>query len=198
MKKIVVLLAIASLILLFIPSCGANVSVTPTEIYLTIDDEYIEGNTSKKITVVNNYYHDVSVGTWMEHPDIIEWMRANRTLIENISWITIEPSQAIIPSNSSASFYIQFNIPNETKNQTYDKHWEIWAAVKISSASENVSSSFKEGYLVRVYVDAPTMPEEPSSHLDQIFYDTLLAIGVAIILTIVFFFFRERKKRRNK
>jgi len=194
----VVLLTIASLILLFISSCGANVSVTPTEIYLTIDDTYIEGNTSKKITVTNAYSHDVSVRAWVEHPDIIEWMRANRTLIENISWITIEPSQATISSNTSADFYIHFNIPNETKNQTYDKHWESWAAVKVSSAAENASSSFKEGYLIRVYADSPPIPEEPSSFPEQLLYDTLIAIGVAIILTIAFFFFRERKKRRNE
>lgn len=133
----------------------------------------------------------------MEHPDIIEWMRPNRTLIENISWITIEPSQAIISPGASADFYIYFNMPNETKNQTYDKHWESWAAVKVDGTG-NSSSSFKQGYNIRVYVDAPPMPEEPSSSLDQIFYDTLFAIGIAVIFTILFFVFRERKKRRNE
>jgi len=194
MKKTVILLTTFLLTILFISSCKANVVVSPTEIYLTTDGEYLDGNTSRKITVTNNYYHDISVGTKMENPDIIEWMRANRTLIDNISWITMEPSQAVVPPNSSANFYIQLNIPNEIKNQTYDEHWEIWAAVKINSASED-ASSFKEGYLVRIYIDAPSEPEGPSSSLDQIFYDTLFAICVAVILTIAFFYFRQRKKR---
>jgi len=176
----------------------ADVFVSPAEISISIEDDFIDGNTSKKITVTNRYSHNISVKAWMIHPDITEWMRQNRTFIENLSWITIEPSQRVIPANSSAKFYIHLAIPNETKNQTYDKHWEIWAALKMGDASGSNTAIFGEGYLVRVYVDAPSMPEEPSSSLDQIFYDTLLAIGVALILTVIFFFFRERKKRRNE
>ncbi len=198
MKNKAILVVMFLLAIPFISSsCDANVSVTPTEIYLNISDIYVWGNTSRKITVINDNSYNISVKSWMNHPDIIEWMRPNRTLIENISWITIEPSQAIIPANSSRDFYIYFDIPNETKNQTYDKHWEIWAAVK-AEGTGNFSSSFNKGYLVRVYVDIPPLPEEPSSSLDQIFYDTLFAIGVAVILTIAFFFFRERKKRKKE
>jgi len=176
----------------------ADVFVSPAEISISMEDDFIDGNTSKKITVTNRNSHNISVKAWMMHPDITEWMRPNRTFIENLSWITIEPSQAIVPSNTSADFYIHFNVPNETKNQTYDKHWEIWAALKMGDASGSNTAIFGEGYLVRVYVDAPPMPEEPPSSLDQIVYDTLFAIGVAIILTVIFFFFRERKKRRNE
>jgi len=200
MKRIFIISLIA-LFLLFSSSSiisKADVFVSPAEISIAIEDDFIDGNTSKKITVTNRHSHNISVKAWMMHPDITEWMRQNRTFIENLSWITIEPSQRVIPANSSAKFYIHLAIPNETKNQTYDKHWESWAAIKVDSASGNSSSSFKKGYLVRVYVDAPPMPEEPSSFPEQLLYDTLLAIGVAVILTILFFFFRERKKRRNE
>lgn len=196
-NKVIFFIITLLLILPIFSTCKANVVVSPTEIYFNIDDSYNEGNTSK-ITITNSYSHDISARLWVEHPDIIEWMRPNRTLIENLSWFTIEPSQATIPSDSSADFYIYFNIPNEIKNQTYDEHWESWAAVKIDSASENASSSFKQGYLVRIYVDAPPMPEEPSSSLDHIFYDTLIAIVIAIVLTLSFYIFKRRKKRWNQ
>jgi len=93
-----------------------------------MEDDIIEGNTTKKITVTNKNSYNISVRAWMIHPDVIEWIRPNRTLIDNISWITIKPEKTIIPSYSTSSFYIYISIPNEFKNQIYDKKWEIWAA----------------------------------------------------------------------
>lgn len=186
---------LVSVILLFflvmVPISKADVAVSPTELYLTMTDTYIEGNTTKKITVTNHYSHDISVKAWMMHPDITEWMRSNRTFIENISWITIEPSELSIPSGTSANFYIYLTIPNETKNQTYDEHWETWAALKI------VNASLKEGYLVRVYIDTPKPPTEPSGTLFPIFYVTSIAAIVVVLITITLYFYIE-KRRKNK
>jgi len=164
-----------------------------------MEDGYIDGNTTTKITVTNSYSYNISVKAWMIHPDIIEWMRPNRTLIENISWITIKPSRRVIPAKSNGKFYIHLSIPNETRNQTIDKHWETWAAFKINSASENSSSSFNQGYLVRVYVDTPKQPTEPEpspSQPERIFYDTLIAIVIAIIITTIFFIYMVKKRRQ--
>jgi len=201
MKNTVTFISIILLLfLLIIPISGANVFVSPSSMYVTMTDTYTEGNTSKKITVTNQNSYDILVNAWMSHPDIIEWMRPNRTLIDNLSWITIEPSELVIPSNSSSYFYIYFAIPdNETKNETYDKHWEVWAALKINPVSENISSSFKQGYLVRVYIDTPEQPTEPEpspSQPRQIFYDTLIAIIIAIIFTIILFYFRKKRKKQ--
>jgi hypothetical protein len=186
---------LVSVILLFflvmVPISKADVTVSPTELYLTMTDTYIEGNTTKKITVTNHYSHDISVKVWMMHPDITEWMRANRTLIENISWITIEPSELSVPSDTSANFYIYLTIPNETKNQTYYEHWETWAALKI------VNASLKEGYLVRVYIDTPKPPTEPSGTLFPIFYVTSIAAIAVVLITITLYFYIE-KRRKNK
>lgn len=186
---------LVSVILLFflvmVPISKADVTVSPTELYLTMTDTYIEGNTTKKITVTNHYSHDISVKAWMMHPDITEWMRANRTLIENISWITIEPSELSVPSDTSANFYIYLTIPNETKNQTYYEHWETWAALKI------VNASLKEGYLVRVYIDTPKPPTEPSGTLFPIFYVTSIAAIAVVLITITLYFYIE-KRRKNK
>jgi hypothetical protein len=186
---------LVSVILLFflvmVPISKADVAVSPTELYLTMTDTYIEGNTTKKITVTNHYSHDISVKVWMMHPDITEWMRPNRTFIENISWITIEPSELSVPSDTSANFYIYLTIPNETKNQTYYEHWETWAALKI------VNASLKEGYLVRVYIDTPKPPTEPSGTLFPIFYVTSIAAIAVVLITITLYFYIE-KRRKNK
>jgi P pilus assembly chaperone PapD len=186
---------LVSVILLFflvmVPISKADVTVSPTELYLTMTDTYIEGNTTKKITVTNHYSHDISVKVWMMHPDITEWMRPNRTFIENISWITIEPSELSVPSDTSANFYIYLTIPNETKNQTYYEHWETWAALKI------VNASLKEGYLVRVYIDTPKPPTEPSGTLFPIFYVTSIAAIAVVLITITLYFYIE-KRRKNK
>lgn len=203
MKNTLALVGLILLLLLALsPISKANVIVSPAEISLTMIDTYIEGNTSKKITVKNHYYHNISVSAWMMHPDITEWMRPNRTFIENLSWITIEPPQLIISSNSNAYLYIYFNIPNETKNQTYDKHWEIWAALKINDASENSSSSLKEGYLVRIYVDTPMQPTTEQdgalSLQEQLMYSTLIAVIIALVLTIIIYLYRGKKKNQEE
>ena len=192
MKNTATLVSVILLFFLVMVSISkADVAVSPAELYLTMTDTYFEGNTTKKITVTNHYSHSISVKAWMMHPDITEWMRPNRTLIENISWVTIEPSKLTIPSNTSANFYVYLAIPNETKNQTYDEHWETWAALKI------VNASLKEGYLVRVYIDTPKPPTEPSGTLFPIFYVTSIAAIAVVLLTITLYFYRE-KRRKNK
>jgi len=179
------------------PIATAAIFVSPAEIWVSMDDGFIDGNTSKIITVKNTYAYNVSVKAWMLHPDIVEWMRPNKTLIDNISWISLEPSRVIIPANGQAQFYIAIHIPNESKNQTYDQHWETRAALKIDAVSANHSTMVKEGYLVRVYVDTPKPPTEPSGTLFPIFYVTSIAAIAVVLLTIILYFYRE-KRRKNK
>lgn len=201
MKNTVVLVGVMLLFLLsMIPTGQANVVISPTEIYITMTDEYIVGNTSKKITVTNHNSHNVSVNVWMKHPDPVDWMRSGRTFMEDLQWITIYPSKLIITPNNVADFYIHFSIPNETKNQTYDKHWESWAALKIEDTSENSSSSFKEGYLVRIYVDTPLPPAEPDDSAlfpEKLLYDTLIAFSIAVVITLIYYFYRGKKKNKK-
>jgi hypothetical protein len=180
-----------------IPICHANVVVSPAEIYITMIDEYVDGNTSKKIFVTNHNSYNVSVTAWMTHPDPAEWIRSGRTFIDNLGWITINPSKLIIPADSFAYFYIDVSIPIENKNESYDKHWESWATLKIEDASGNASSSFKEGYLVRIYVDTPQPPDEPDDSplfSEQLLYDTIIAFSVAVIITLIYFYYRRKKK----
>ena len=198
MKNEIALIGVILLLFLFLsPICEANVFVSPSSMSITMTDTYVEGNTSEKITVTNRYSYNISVSAWMMQPDIVEWMRPNRTLIDNISWISIDPSNLLIPSGRSACFYIYLTIPDEARNQTYDKHWEVWAALMINSASENVSSSFKQGYNVRVYVDTPVqpiVPDEPQSPGELIYY-AVIAFVIVILLIVIFYFYLIYKKR---
>ena len=183
--------------MVFIPLCKSDIVVSPAEISLVIDDMFIGGNTTKKITVTNLYSYNISVKAWMVNPDIIEWMRPNRTFIDNITWIKVEPSDMIVPSNSTADFYIYLSVPNETKNQTYDKHWETWAAFKIDAVPGEVSSIFKEGYWVRVYVDTPREPVVSDNlmlFLSKFLFYILLVVIVAVLLIVVLY----RRKKKNK
>jgi len=194
-------LVIISIVLLtgffLFPVATASIFVSPAEIWVSMNDGFIDGNTSKIITVKNTYAYNVSVRAWMLHPDIVEWMRPNKTLIDNISWISLEPSHVVIPANGQAQFYIAIHIPNESKNQTYDQHWETRAALKIDAVSDNHSNMIKEGYLVRVYVDTPKSPTEPSDPTSS-FYPLLLfnifiaIIGIAVI-TLILYLHRKRK-----
>jgi len=198
MKNKATLVSIVLLLLVIMPMCKAEVVVSPAEIFITMEDVFIEGNTTERIIVRNNFPYDISVDAWMMHPDIEAWMVANKTHIDNISWITIEPSEAVIPSNSSYHFYIYFaSLDDETKNQTLGKHWEVWAALKINSASENSSSSLKQGYLVRVFVDTPSETSPDQGGLDQIFYDTLIAVVIAIVVTLSFYYYRLKKRKQQ-
>jgi hypothetical protein len=200
MGKTVALFGIILFLSLFIvPVCEANVVVSPAEIHIIMKDEFIEGSTYKTVTVTNRYTFNVSVNVWMSHPDILEWMRPNRTLIDNLSWISIEPSSVIIPYNESAVFYINFSIQNESiKNQSYDKNWEIWAAFKINAASGS-SSSLKEGYLVRVYVDTPkTLTEPDGSLFIEEIVTYILILVIIIVLVVVIFYLFSRKKGEQK
>ncbi len=182
---------------LFSTVATASVFVSPAEMWVSMENGFIDGTTGKIITVKNTYDYNVSVKAWMLHPDIIEWMRPNKTLIDNISWISIEPSRVIIPPGGQAQFSIAVYIPNETKNQTYDCHWETRAALQIDAVSANYSTTVKEGYLVRVYIDTPSTPVPPSDggfFLSPFVLINLFIVIVAItIVVLVYSFHRKRR-----
>ncbi len=178
------------------PVASAAIFVSPAEMWVSMENGFIDGNTSKTITVKNTYDYNVSVKAWMLHPDIIEWMRPNKTLINNISWISIEPSYIVIPPNSQVQFFIATHIPNESKNQTYDQHWETRAAFQIDTVSTNQSAMVKEGYLVRVYVDTPLTPVSPSDEdgFSSFFMLINLFIAIVIIAIVVLVYLAYRRR----
>lgn len=177
-----------------VPISSASIFVSPAEMWINLENDS-DCTTGKTITVKNTYDYNVSVKAWMLHPDIIEWMRPNKTLIYNISWVSIEPSYIIIPSGSQAQFYVTVCIPDEYKNQTLDRNWETRAALQIDAVSTNQSTLIKEGYLVRVYIDTPPTPT-PSE--DESFFSTFILVSlfilcVAIIIVFVLYSLRRKK-----
>jgi|GEM_PF-1450238 len=194
MKRILTISCFLFIIILFIPRCTASVSVSPTSLSVIMEDDIIECNTTQKITVTNKNSYNISVRAWMLHPDVIEWIRPNRTLIDNLSWITIEPETKIVPANSTASFYIYVSIPNESKNQVFDSKWEIWAALQIDAAPGEQASLFGEGYLVRVYVDAPKSPPSSPEFVLSPFHIILILGVLLFIISIIVFYYRRRKQ----
>ncbi|MCX6668065.1 MAG: hypothetical protein NTV74_07535 [Euryarchaeota archaeon] len=174
----------------------AEVVVSPAELWITMNDNYINGSTSQKITVTNLFSYNVSVTAWMEHPDPSNDMRASRTVIENLSWITITPSKQIIPVNGSADFYINLTVPKDRQNETFGQHWETWAALQINDASESDSAMINVGYLVRVYTDPPPSVEVESRNLlQEVLYYTLIGVLMALVGAIVFLLYKKKTRR---
>ena len=97
--------------------CG--VSVSPMELSITMRDNLIQGNTSKKITININESDSYNVTWYIEHPTPIEWMRENKTKIPDLSWIDVDPKWNIIPGFDSSDFYIHLSIPDD--NDSYGK-----------------------------------------------------------------------------
>jgi len=196
MRRTLVIISFTLSLILFVPFCVADVSVSPSNLSVIMENDIIEGNTTQKIIVNNKNSYNISVRAWMLHPYVIEWIRPNRTLIDNLSWITIEPETKIIPANSTGSFYIYLFIPNESKNQIFDKKWEIWAALQIDSAPGEQTKLFGEGYLVRVYVDTPESPIKPNGFAFVLSPIHLILLLVIFLLIFVFSFFYYRRRKR--
>jgi len=182
-----ILLIICILLPFFSSIISANVVVSPAEISIDMKDGFQDGNFSGKITVFNQNSFNVSVKTFMKHPDIIEWMRFNRTFITNLSWINIEPTDMIILPNESADFYINLTIPKEFHENLLDQHWETWAAVKVTGTGSNIGG-IQEGYLIRFLVDTPSRPVE----FNYLLY--LLTIPFILFLIVLIYFIKKSRK----
>ena len=134
---------------LFTQVCSGNISVYPPEITIPMNEEFIWGNSSKKITIKNNVDQSINVSWYLEHPDPIDWMRSNRTTIPSLSWIDAEPKWCIIAPQMSKSFYIYLYVPKREEN--VQQHWETW----ITFEQESSGSIFNQEHAVRIYMDTP-------------------------------------------
>ena len=149
MKQTVPLVMIILLPLIFSSLCEGNVNVQPPEISISMNDEFINGNTSKKITVKNSNNNNINATWYLEHPDPPSLIRPNRTFIPDLSWIDVKPKNSLIPPNGAGEFFIYLNIPENI--ETLDKHWETWITFK----QESSGSIFNQEHAVRIYMDTP-------------------------------------------
>lgn len=182
MKKIFA--AFLVILLLSLSTLGyavkAAVMVTPAELYIKMDNGYITGNTSKKITVINTYPYNVTVRANPKHPYPVEWMRPGRTKIGNLSWITLEPNQVVVPANGTVNIYIYLFVPDALQKGNMEKHWETWIAVSTKSEEQEM---FNTGYLIRTYIDTPTQ-QEGSRYPVMLLAVLLILFSLTVILLL--------------
>lgn len=180
---------------IFIQVCSGNIGVYPLEVSIPMNEGFIWGNSSKKITIENNGDQSVNVSWYLENPDPIDWMRTNRTTIPNLFWIDAEPKWCIITPHKSKAFYIYLYVPKLEEN--VQQHWETWITFKQES-SEGI---FNQEYAVRVYVDTPTeiafnnqSQGLPMSHITTLSIAIIVIIGIGACFVIVRIIRTKKKK----
>jgi hypothetical protein len=192
MKKTQIIAISLLLLILFATISVKSISVTPAEISISMESEnFISGNTTKKIIVTNDNNFTFNVTWYKEHPNPTSTMRPNKTRITNLSWIDAEPKWLNIPAKSTGDFYIHLNIPEAEEN--YNQNWETWITFK---GGKQVTSggTFNFEYAIRVYIDTPVvLPAETDDEISiPLLEITILAI--IIILLIGFVVIVKKKK----
>ena len=196
MKKSYVILLFFSILLIFTSNCKGNFNVQPRELSIKMEDEFIQGNTSKKIVVTNNIEKEINISWYLDNPtqDLI---RENKTIIPSLSWIIIEPQWKIIPSNGSSIFYIYLDIPEEKDN--YNQHWETWPVFK-----QEESQFFNWEHAIRLYIDTPETHQndnKKNQNLFSFFSENSLIIFLILIICIsvgISLLFITIKTKKNK
>ena len=84
MKKTLTLTSIFFLLLFFSSTCQGNFDVQPRELSIAMNDGFIQGNTLKSITVINNNNYNNNISWYPDHPDP-SLIRPNKTFIPNLS-----------------------------------------------------------------------------------------------------------------
>ena len=185
MKKTSVFIVILLFTLTLSMTCRANIMVQPAELSITMTNEFIHGNNSKKITIINNDNCSFNATWYLEHPTPVSWMRPNRTYMPNLSWIDLEPKWLLIPSNSTREFYVHLDIPEN--EELTDEHWETCVTFKLGKQDYG-GGLFNQEYAVRVYMDTPvevTIGNHQGYDLLYIALAAVTAIAVLIIWKLV-------------
>lgn len=127
---------------------SASISISPLELTIAMDDQFISGTTGKTMTVYNNGNEEVNVTWYIEHPTPISYMRPNKTFLPNLSWITVAPQWSVLPPKGKGTFTLFSAIPD--RPELYDQHWEVWVTFK-----SGTKGMFAFEHAVRVYIDTP-------------------------------------------
>jgi len=187
MKKCLIIFITIILIISFLKIGKAELIVSPPELSITMDNEFIEGNTSKKITITNNQNDNYNVTWYLDNPYPIEWMRPNKTVIPNLTWIDLNPKWMILPQNNYSDFFIYLSIPKS--DEFLNKSWETWVTFKF----ENLGSGefFNQEFAVRLYIDTPKAVYDASNQTNikpnsnQIAEVVIISIGIITIFALI-------------
>jgi len=185
MKKKLLPLLIVSIILIVLPVCNGSFEVQPRELYLSMDKQFIKGNTSETIKVINAEETEINISWYLDNPSP-DLIRQNRTTIPDLSWVDLEPKWQILPGNSNDEFFIHVNIPDE--KSYLDQHWEIWITFK-----EEESGFIKFEHAVRFYIDTPKNLNEFENN--ALTFSVLIFIFIIfIVLLFIILFYKKKKK----
>ncbi|UCF12617.1 MAG: hypothetical protein JSW06_11395 [Thermoplasmatales archaeon] len=199
MKKTPVLLILLLLSLFSSAFANATIVVDPLELMIRLDNEFIHGNTSKNITIINKNDYSINVTWYLEHPNPISYLRPNRTFIPDLSWVNVEPKWLVIPPASAALFYIQLNIPEI--EELLDQHWETWVTFQLDE-NNGGGGVFEYEYAIRVYIDTPyktTINNSPNNNSNSNYYNIyyIFIAGTVITLTILVVLFYKKKMKKK-
>ena len=197
MRKIFVLIFVLFAFSVSSFSCSGEVKVTPPEISISMDEKFINGNTSQIITLTNNNDFNVNLTWYIDNPSQ-DLRRPNRTDITDFSWIYIEPKWCDTAPGDNAHFYIHLNIPEREEN--LNQNWEVWAIFKLGS-----NGFVNQEYAVRVYIDTPKKVEinnNPNNDLSSVktgdrikipASDIIILAAIVTTLVIVYIAIRNKK-----
>lgn len=194
MRKFYALL-LFTILLLFLPICNANFNITPREISITMEDDFIQGNTSKKVIVTNNIEESINISWYLDHPTQ-DSIRENKTLIPSLSWISIFPLWKIIPPNGSTMFYIYLDIPKDKGN--LNQNWEIWPVFK-----QEETQFFSWEHALRLYIDTPEIlqnEENKDQNLLSFIYENsiiFVIIAVIFIAVVISLYILQTKNKKS-
>jgi len=171
----------------------AGISVSPLELIIAMDDQFIVGNTGKTITVFNTDNQEFNVTWYIENPTPASYLRANKTFMPNLSWVDVEPQWIVLPPNGKGTFTLFSTIPDRT--ELYDQHWEVWVTFKSGQ-----QGMFAFEHAVRVYIDTPSSATDGAlaGATDAIIVPlALIALIAGVLITITFFSTRRHHTRQN-
>jgi len=188
MKKTLAFIILLLLPLVFSTVCRASITVHPLELSITMDNEFIHGNTSKKITITNNNDYNINVSWYLEHPNPISWMRPNKTCIPSLSWIDANPEWCNVLPDDSVAFYIYLDVPENEEH--LEQHWETWVTFK----QELTGGIFDQEHAVRVYIDTP-IEATIKNNQDQPPLSDAVIVAVVVISLLIFGTLVYKKKK---
>lgn len=184
--KVICSFIIIIVLLSFSVQVQGGISLWPGKLTIRIPDGY-EGDeiSYNKIRVDNKYPFDVRVVVKIFHPPEDE-KNDSFCQIPDLSWISFEPKEIVIPGRSYDYFTLTINIPEENRSSITDGEWEVWAMfcsdpVKV----ENATVIFGIQLISKIYIHAPTSSPYSNILLSPIFIVFFLSCVISFVLAIL-------------
>jgi hypothetical protein len=133
-KKITIILPVLFIILLFSINAEASFSV-PSEIKIKTDNSL---KSYKKITITNPNDNTINISCFLEKT-YKDYLKENRTLLPDFSWIKITPEWQKIEPNQKEFFEIAVDIPPDEEN--FYQKWQVWLTFKSEGGTFSVEHS---------------------------------------------------------